>query len=94
MAELNKFVEENLELLNLERQTEINESKAFYENSDSTTLQSKGVCLKKLLTFTRKTGLYGRVLLTFGKAKTHCPKNVPLPSHCITVGMTNSMLST
>ena len=87
MADLNLFVEKTLELLNLERQAEINESRAFYANTDSTTLENKGVSLRKLVIFGRKTGLYGRILVTLGKAKGHSSKNVPLPAHCITAGM-------
>ena len=87
MADLNAFVEETLELLNLEKQAEINESKAFYENADSTTLENKGVCLRKLVVLGQRTGLYGRTLLTLGKAKGHSSKNLPLPAHCITAGI-------
>ena len=86
MADLNAFVEETLKLLNLEKQAEINESKAFYENADCTTLENKGVCLRKLVILGQKTGLYGRTLLTLGKAKEHSSKNSPLPAHCITTG--------
>ena len=88
MADLNQFVEEMLELVNLERQAEINESKAFYQNSDNATLENKGVCLRKMVIFGQKTGLYGRTLLTLSKANVeHSAKNLPLPAHCITVGM-------
>ena len=85
MADLNSFVEKTLELLNLERQAEIDESRAFYEGADNTTLENKGVCLRKLVIVSRRTGLYGRILLTL--AKGHSRKNLPLPAHCITTGM-------
>ncbi len=94
MVDLNSFVEETLELLNLERQAEINESRAFYENTDNTTLENKGVCLRKVVIFGQKTGLYGRTLLHLGKAKGHSSKNLPLPAHCITAGKTNSIHNT
>ena len=88
MADVNSFVEKSLELLNLEREAEINESTAFCESADTATLEKKGVCLAKLLVRSRRTGLYGRSLLTFGKAKAK-NKNVPettLPAHRITPG--------
>ena len=86
MADLNTFVEKTLKLLNLEKQAEINESKAFYENADCTELENKGVCLRKLVVLGQRTGLYGRILLTLGKAKEHTLKNLPLPANCITTG--------
>ncbi|XP_028399828.1 DNA-binding protein SMUBP-2-like [Dendronephthya gigantea] len=87
MADLNQFVEKMIELLNLERQAEINESKAFYQNSDNATLENKGVCLRKMVLFSQKTGLYGRTLVTLGKGNVeHSVKKFPLPAHCITTG--------
>ena len=92
MADINSFVEKTLELLNVERQAEINESRAFYENADNKVLESKGVCLKKLVIFGRKTGLYGRILVTLGKPGGQTSKSLPLQAHCITAGMINSQL--
>ena len=92
MADLNSFVEKTIKLLNLERQAEIDEARAFYENTDNTALESRGVCLKKLVIFGRKTGLYGRILVTLGKPKRQSSKNLPLQAHCITTGMLDPML--
>jgi hypothetical protein len=93
-AKCTSFVQQTLELLNLEKQAEINESRAFYENTDSGTLENNGVCLRKLVIFGQRTGLYGRTLLTLGKAKGHSPINLPLPAHCITAGMSDLTYST
>lgn len=87
MADVNIFVDKTLKLLNLEREAEISESRAYCESADNAALERKGVCVKKLVVFGRKTGLYGRTLLTLsrGKASRHVAES-PLPAHCITPG--------
>lgn len=87
MADVNTFVEKTLELLNLEREAEITEATAFYDSADNSALEKKGVCLSKLIVFSRRTGLYGRTLLTLGKGKTsrHLAES-SLPAHRITPG--------
>lgn len=86
MVDLNVYVKETIELLNLERQTEIEESRAIYENTECDRLEKKGVCLRKMVLYDRRTGLYGRTLLTLGNGKGQKKEPSPLSAHCFTVG--------
>ncbi|CAG2247330.1 IGHMBP2 [Mytilus edulis] len=77
-----KFIETHLKLLDLERETEIEETRILTEKLPPKELQRRGVCLLKLRISGRKTGLYGRTILSFeasGGIK-------EFPSHNITSG--------
>ena len=84
-ADVSQFVKRTICLLNLERKTEIEETKSLQENISPKELQRRGVCLLKLRIRSRKTGLYGRHLLTFELRKTTNPDG-KLPSHSLTPG--------
>ncbi|XP_069713281.1 DNA-binding protein SMUBP-2 [Phaenicophaeus curvirostris] len=57
--------ERQLELLREERESEVEQSRAWQENVSLKELQCRGVCLLKLQAATQRTGLYGRLLVTF-----------------------------
>ncbi|XP_052076067.1 DNA-binding protein SMUBP-2-like isoform X3 [Mytilus californianus] len=79
---MEKFIETHLKLLDLERETEIEETRILTEKLPPKELQRRGVCLLKLKISGRKTGLYGRTILSFeasGGIK-------EFPSHNITSG--------
>ncbi|KAK1161612.1 DNA-binding protein SMUBP-2 [Acipenser oxyrinchus oxyrinchus] len=63
------FVSKTLELLEEEREAEIEETRLWQENISLKELQRKGVCLLKLHMGSQKTGLYGRLLVTFEPRK-------------------------
>ncbi|XP_075423760.1 DNA-binding protein SMUBP-2 isoform X2 [Ascaphus truei] len=63
------FVTSHLELLKVEREAEIEETRAWRENVALKELQRKGVCLLKLQVANQRTGLYGRLLVTFTPRK-------------------------
>lgn len=83
-ANLPKFVAKTISLLNLERKAEIEETRSLQENISPKELQKRGVCLLKLRIRGRKTGLYGRCLLTFELNKPG--SDGKLPSHSFTPG--------
>nr|DBA17390.1 TPA: hypothetical protein GDO54_002844 [Pyxicephalus adspersus] len=66
---MEEFVKTQLELLKEEREAEIEETRAWQENVSLKELQRKGVCLLKLQVANQKTGLYGRLLVTFTPRK-------------------------
>ncbi|KAM9301529.1 DNA-binding protein SMUBP-2 [Gastrophryne carolinensis] len=66
---MEEFIETQLELLKEEREAEIEETRAWQENASLNELQKKGVCLLKLQVASQKTGLYGRLLVTFTPKK-------------------------
>ncbi|KAK6317688.1 hypothetical protein J4Q44_G00109790 [Coregonus suidteri] len=61
--EVESFVSKTLELLQEEREAEIEETRLWQENVSLKDLQSKGVCLLKLRIGSQSTGLYGRSLI-------------------------------
>ncbi|KAJ8002485.1 hypothetical protein DPEC_G00159400 [Dallia pectoralis] len=61
--EVERFVSKTLELLQEEREAEIEETRLWQENISLKDLQSKGVCLLKLQIGSQSTGLYGRSLI-------------------------------
>ncbi|XP_074854038.1 DNA-binding protein SMUBP-2 [Carettochelys insculpta] len=63
------FVSRQLELLQEEREAEITETRAWRESVFLKELQRKGVCLVKLQVASQRTGLYGRLLVTFQPRK-------------------------
>ena len=81
---LSKFVKSKISLLNLERQAEIDQSKALKEHVSPKELQKKGVCLLKLRVRSRCTGLYGRSLVSFEWNRPG--SDGKLPAHSITPG--------
>lgn len=85
---MEKFVEANLALLSLERETEIAESEGFVTRSleNPKELEAKGVCLQRLYVSSQRVGLYGRQVVTFepqGKAiNRHFVANTIGPGEC------------
>ena len=84
-ADVAQYVHKTISLLNLERKAEIEETKSLQENISPKELQRRGVCLLKLRIRSRKTGLYGRYLLTFELNKPP-GSDGKLPSHSLTPG--------
>ncbi|XP_032629005.1 DNA-binding protein SMUBP-2 isoform X2 [Chelonoidis abingdonii] len=64
-----EFVSQQLELLQEEREAEIEETRAWRESIFLKELQRRGVCLLKLQVASQRTGLYGRLLVTFQPRK-------------------------
>ncbi|KAF6333207.1 immunoglobulin mu DNA binding protein 2 [Rhinolophus ferrumequinum] len=64
-AAVENFVTKQLDLLELERDAEVEERRSWQENISLKELQSRGVCLLKLQVSSQQTGLYGRLLVTF-----------------------------
>ncbi|KAF6103715.1 immunoglobulin mu DNA binding protein 2 [Phyllostomus discolor] len=58
------FVTKQLDLLELEREAEVEERRAWQEGVSLKELQSRGVCLVKLQLSSQRTGLYGQLLVT------------------------------
>uniref|UniRef100_UPI0037E7F8DB DNA-binding protein SMUBP-2 n=1 Tax=Semicossyphus pulcher TaxID=241346 RepID=UPI0037E7F8DB len=58
-----QFVSKTLELLQEEREAEIEENRIWQENISLKDLQNKGVCLLKLQIGSQSTGLYGRTVV-------------------------------
>ncbi|KAI3371259.1 hypothetical protein L3Q82_023878 [Scortum barcoo] len=58
-----EFVSKTLELLQEEREAEIEETRIWQENISPKDLQNKGVCLLKLQIGSQSTGLYGRTVI-------------------------------
>ncbi|KAG7262658.1 hypothetical protein CRUP_012537 [Coryphaenoides rupestris] len=67
--EIEEFVSKTLDLLQEEREAEIQETRLWQENSSLKDLQSKGVCLLKLQIASQSTGLYGRTLVVLEPRK-------------------------
>jgi len=59
------FVVHQLELLKLERKTEIAESQKLLKTVSSKKLEEKGVCLMNLVINHIRSGLYGRTVVSF-----------------------------
>ncbi|XP_074488841.1 DNA-binding protein SMUBP-2 [Sebastes fasciatus] len=64
-----KFVSKTLELLQEEREAEIEETRLWRENISLKDLQNKGVCLLKLQIASQSTGLYGRTVVVLEPRK-------------------------
>ncbi|XP_052552137.1 DNA-binding protein SMUBP-2 isoform X2 [Tympanuchus pallidicinctus] len=69
-----------LELLREEREAELAERRAWQENISLKELQRRGVCLLKLQAANQKTGLYGRLLVTFQPRKYDSDTELPYNS--------------
>ncbi|XP_045414205.1 DNA-binding protein SMUBP-2 isoform X1 [Lemur catta] len=83
-AAVESFVTKQLDLLELERDAEVEERRSWQENISLKELQSRGVCLLKLQVSSQCTGLYGRLLVTFEPRK--CGSAAVLPSNSFTSG--------
>ncbi|CAI9551497.1 unnamed protein product [Staurois parvus] len=81
---MEEFIKTQLELLKEEREAEIEETRTWQENISLKELQRKGVCLLKLQVANQKTGLYGRLLVTFTPRK--YDSVAVLPSNCFGSG--------
>ncbi|XP_019132765.2 DNA-binding protein SMUBP-2 [Larimichthys crocea] len=64
-----QFVSKTLELLQEEREAEIEETRIWQENISLKDLQNKGVCLLKLHIGSQSTGLYGRTVVVLEPRK-------------------------
>ncbi|XP_066541765.1 DNA-binding protein SMUBP-2 [Hoplias malabaricus] len=67
--EVESFVSKTLELLQEEREAEIEETRAWQQNLSLKNLQQKGVCLLKLQIGSQRTGMHGRLLVAFEPRK-------------------------
>uniref|UniRef100_A0A8C8RWE1 DNA-binding protein SMUBP-2 n=1 Tax=Pelusios castaneus TaxID=367368 RepID=A0A8C8RWE1_9SAUR len=74
------FVSRQLQLLQEEREAEIEETRAWRESIFLKELQRRGVCLLKLHVASQRTGLYGRLLVTFQPRKHHPDVELPCNS--------------
>ncbi|KAK2493623.1 hypothetical protein MC885_008398, partial [Smutsia gigantea] len=83
-AAVESFVTKQLDLLELERNAEVEERRSWQENVSLKELQSRGVCLLKLQVSSQRTGLYGRLLVTFEPRK--CVSAGALPSNSFSSG--------
>nr|XP_020826557.1 DNA-binding protein SMUBP-2 isoform X2 [Phascolarctos cinereus] len=69
MAAVESFVNRQLELLEQEREAELQEKRAWQESVSPKELQRRGVCLLKLQVVSQRTGLYGRLLVVLEPRK-------------------------
>ncbi|XP_048774514.1 DNA-binding protein SMUBP-2-like [Ostrea edulis] len=76
------FVNQHIQLLEKEREAEIEETRHLNESLPPKELQRRGVCLLKLQIKNRRTGLYGRTVVTFEPGGGH----LELPAHNLTPG--------
>ncbi|ELR18126.1 putative DNA helicase [Acanthamoeba castellanii str. Neff] len=76
---VSKFVEKQLELLNDERDAEIEQTRALQEGYSPKELQRYGECVLRLHVVGRKTGVGGLLLVKLARAATAA--TTPLPSH-------------
>ncbi|XP_053304498.1 DNA-binding protein SMUBP-2 [Spea bombifrons] len=81
---MDEFVKKQLELLGEEREAEIEQSRAWQGSVSLKELQRKGVCLLKLQVASQRTGLYGRLLVTFTPRK--FDSEAVLPSNSFSSG--------
>ncbi|OWF38482.1 DNA-binding protein SMUBP-2-like [Mizuhopecten yessoensis] len=79
---MEKFVGKHLRLLEKERETEIEETRCLTEKLPIKELQRRGICLPKLCIVGRRTGFYGRIVITFEMGR----NQQELPSHKFTPG--------
>ena len=79
--DIHTFTSQTLDLLGLERQEELDQSRSLRELKNCKTLEKLGLCLSKLYITNCRSGLYGRTLLTFSKSNRQL-----LPAHAFTTG--------
>ncbi|XP_051580007.1 DNA-binding protein SMUBP-2-like isoform X1 [Myxocyprinus asiaticus] len=75
--EVENFVSKTIELLQEEREAEVEETRAWQENLSPKNLQNKGVYLLKLQVGSQRTGMYGRLLVVFEPRKSIGPSVLP-----------------
>jgi hypothetical protein len=68
MTNLDLFTRKHLDLIELEKSAEIDESKTLLSSCSLQRLQLKGLCLLKLKIDHKYTGLYGRTIIVFDSA--------------------------
>ncbi|XP_024430147.2 DNA-binding protein SMUBP-2 isoform X1 [Desmodus rotundus] len=83
-ATVESFVTKQLDLLELEREAEVEERRAWQEGISLKELQSRGVCLLKLQLSSQRTGLYGQLLVTLEPRR--CASAGVLPSSSLSSG--------
>ncbi|XP_057362671.1 DNA-binding protein SMUBP-2 isoform X2 [Manis pentadactyla] len=83
-AAVESFVAKQLDLLELERDAEVEERRSWQEHVSLKELQSRGVCLLQLQVSSQRTGLYGRLLVTFEPRR--CVSAGTLPSNSFSSG--------
>ncbi|KAM5316922.1 DNA-binding protein SMUBP-2 [Glossophaga mutica] len=83
-ATVESFVTKQLDLLELEREAEVEERRAWQEGVSLKELQSRGVCLLKLQLSSQRTGLYGQLLVTLEPRR--CASAGVLPSSSLSSG--------
>ncbi|CAG5120566.1 unnamed protein product, partial [Candidula unifasciata] len=88
MTAVETFVQNTLELLDKERDTEIEETQFLIERLSAKELERRGVCLLKLQLRSRRSGLYGRMVAVFEPSARSVKKNEKseLPAHSLTPG--------
>lgn len=64
-SNIEDFVSCQLDLVNLERDAEVSESRKMHDSVPAKQLQEKGICLLNLTLQGIRSGLYGRTLVTF-----------------------------
>ncbi|KAK1784903.1 hypothetical protein P4O66_018343 [Electrophorus voltai] len=75
--EVESFVAKTFELLQEEREAEVEETRAWQKNLSLKNLQQKGVCLQKLNVGSQRTGMHGRLLVVFEPRKSIGPSFLP-----------------
>ncbi|XP_059565803.1 DNA-binding protein SMUBP-2 isoform X1 [Myotis daubentonii] len=83
-AAVETFVAKQLDLLELERDAEVEERRSWQENVSLKELQRRGVCLLRLQASSQRTGLYGQLLVTFEPPR--CASAGVLPSNSFSSG--------
>ena len=66
LLNMDKFLLEQKQLLGLEREAELEESRLLQANVSLKELCGKGVAIQKLVIVGQATGLYGRLIVSFG----------------------------
>ncbi|XP_029438093.1 DNA-binding protein SMUBP-2 [Rhinatrema bivittatum] len=74
---MESFVQTQLELLKQEREAEIEETRLWQESISLKELQRRGVSFLKLQVASQRTGLYGKLLITFSPRKYDCEAVLP-----------------
>ena len=80
------LAELHLQLLELERGAELEQTQALLGALSVRQLCERGVCLARLEAAERRSALYGRCLLVLRTPSGQARQSVPLPSHTITAG--------
>lgn len=66
MTSVDQFILKQLELIEIEKNAEIEENRVLRESSSIKLLQAKGLCIPKLQIKNCKSGLFGKFLVKFG----------------------------